>query len=113
MPPHSPVQPLLTLWRRHGQPLLARVEDPHAELMTLVWGPKFDRAHAAQLLQSPGAAADVPPQVQFAVRQAASLFDQLAPAQQQRVRRLILQHHAYSPTATRWGTMPHATHPAH
>ena len=35
--------------RDHGLALLAEVEDPHDELLALVWGPRFDRQHALGL----------------------------------------------------------------
>lgn len=64
-------------------------EEPHAEVMALVWGPRFDREHALRLLERrPGYV----PQVLLAVREAADQFDGLAEPQKQRVRRLILRH---------------------
>ncbi len=111
----NPVQALLSLWRRHGTPLLATVGDPHAELLTLVWGPRFDRRHALEwLAQAPAPAATEPdPAARFALWQAGLLFDQLAPPAQQRLRQLILRHRALSPSAQPWGTMPHGPHSAH
>ncbi|MBK6295263.1 MAG: hypothetical protein IPF55_14005 [Rhodoferax sp.] len=32
--------------RTYGPSLLAELPDPHAELLALVWGPRFDREHA-------------------------------------------------------------------
>ena len=35
--------------REHGPVLLADVNDPHDEVLALVWGPRFDREHALWL----------------------------------------------------------------
>ena len=43
---HDALHRLTQGLRRHGPVLLAGVEQPHDELLTLVWGPHFDRAHA-------------------------------------------------------------------
>jgi hypothetical protein len=87
--------------RAYGAVLFEGYEEPHAELMALVWGPRFDREHAHGLLERhPGYV----PQVLHSVHQAADQFDGLADAQQQRVRRLIVRHHS------RWdnaGAPPH------
>jgi hypothetical protein len=104
---------LLALWRRHGPALLPAAEDPHAELLALVWGPRFDRTHAAHWLGQAGLGAGGASRSRFALAQAASLFDQMPATQQQRLRRLILAHHAHSPQAVPWRTMPHGPHPAH
>jgi hypothetical protein len=75
--------------RAYGPVVFEGYEEPHAELMALVWGPRFDREHAFRLLERrPGYV----PQVLLAVREAADRFDDLADAQKQRVRALILRH---------------------
>lgn len=75
--------------RAYGAELLAGYDEPHAELMALVWGPRFDRAHAHALLERrPGHVS----QVLRTVQSAADQFDQLASQEQQRVRQLILRH---------------------
>jgi hypothetical protein len=107
------VQALLGLWRRHGPQLLASVADPHAELLTLMWGPQFDHLYARQRLAPSVAGPEVDPPTRFVLWQAGLLFDQLPSAAQQRLRRLILRHRSLSPTAHPWGTMPHGPHPAH
>ena len=90
----SPVlQPIAQRLRDHGSALLAGVDDPHDELLALVWGPRFDREHAlglwARLSQrQPQAALPVLPQL----LSAADHFDTLGAPAQQRLRRLILRH---------------------
>lgn len=111
-PPRSAhaVAPLLRLCRRHVVDWLGTVPEPHGELLTLVWGPRFDHHHARTLLaQASGASASA----HFALWQAGLLFDQLPTHEQDRVRALILRHQALSPWATPWETMPHGPHPAH
>lgn len=87
----EPVLSLARGLRQHGPLLLAGVAEPHDELMSLVWGPRFDRAHAMGLVaRQPQVAATVLP----ALLDAADKFDQLQMAAQARVRRMILRHHA-------------------
>ena len=75
--------------RAYGAVLFEGYEEPHAEVMALVWGPRFDREHAHTLLQRrPGYV----PQVLHTVQSAADQFDQLAADEQRRVRQLILRH---------------------
>jgi hypothetical protein len=83
--------------RAHGPQLLAAADDPHEELLTLVWGPRFDRHHGLGLLlrqPRPAPASTLP-----ALLAAADLFDELPPPAQHRLRRLILRHRAISGTA--------------
>lgn len=82
---------LLEPVRTYGKTLLAASAEPHAELLALVWGPRFDRDHARGLL---AALPRAEPAVIQTLEQAASQFDALAGAQQQRVRQLILRHHS-------------------
>jgi hypothetical protein len=79
--------------RACGPALLADSADPHAELLAMVWGPRFDREHAIALWtrlsqRQPQAAVPVLP----LLWSAADRFDALAAPAQQRVRRLILRH---------------------
>jgi hypothetical protein len=88
-----PVRQLTQGVRACGATLLADADDPHAELLTLVWGPRFDREHALGLWvrlsqRQPQAALPVLPQL----LSAADRFDALATPAQQRLRRLILRH---------------------
>jgi hypothetical protein len=81
--------------RAHGTAWLGSSEDPHAELLTLFWGPRFDREHALRLWagfsrQQPVAAQPLLP-VLLAVGER---FDALDGAAQQHLRRLILRHRA-------------------
>jgi hypothetical protein len=79
--------------KAHGRALLDETEDPHAELLAMVWGPRFDREHAlglwARLSQrAPSAALPVLP----ALLALADRFDALDSAVQHRLRRLIVRH---------------------
>lgn len=83
--------------RDHGPALLAEVEDPHDELLALVWGPRFDREHALGLWarfsrRRPAEAVHTLP----AILSVADRFDGLDTRTQQRLRRLILRHRALS-----------------
>jgi hypothetical protein len=81
--------PLFAGVRAHGPALLAAVDDPHAELLALVWGSRFDREHAHGLLaRQPG----LPPQAWQTLASAADSFDRLPAPRQQRLRELILGH---------------------
>lgn len=70
--------------------LVAGTQEPHAELLALVWGPRFDRVHAQALVQ---AAPDAGALAVHTLEQAACAFDALPGAAQQRLRTLILRHH--------------------
>jgi hypothetical protein len=93
---------------RTGEPALGQgFDEPHAEWLAMVWGPRFDRLHALRWL------AQLPASTQVEVRlllRAADHFDGLAPSEQGRLRRLIQRHHR------RWDNAatpkPHAPHPA-
>lgn len=96
--------------RAYGPVVFEGYDEPHAELMALVWGPRFDRAHVHQLLERrPGYVA----QVLQAVDRAADQFDGLAEAQQRRVRQLILRHHSRWDNAMSTLQTPYAPHSAH
>jgi hypothetical protein len=86
---HS-LQPLFSSMRAHGPLLLASTAEPAAELLALVWGPRFDREHGRYLAQS---VAQNRPALDHALAQAADTFDQLPALRQQRLREL-LRHHA-------------------
>jgi len=81
--------------REHGASLLAGVDNPHDEVLALMWGPRFDREHAMWLWsrlsrRAPHLAVPVLP----ALLGMAERFDALALPEQRRVRRLILRHRA-------------------
>ena len=101
MPFHPSPLHLLTRQSRSFAPaLLAGSEDPHAELMALVWGPRFDREHALGLWaglsrRQPVEALPVLP-VLLAV---ADRFDALTAPMQHRIRRLIARHRSGFTTA--------------
>ncbi|WP_068174330.1 hypothetical protein [Hydrogenophaga taeniospiralis] len=89
----EPIHHLAQQSRVFGPALLADADDPHAELLAMVWGPRFDREHAlglwARLSQRrPGEAVPVLP----ALLSAADRFDALGTPVQQRLRRLIVRH---------------------
>jgi hypothetical protein len=96
-PTLAPVHHLAQQVRAYGATLLATTSTPHAELMAMVWGPRFDREHAMGLWaglpqEHTGAAL---PALQ-ALLSAADSFDALAAPEQQRLRELILRHRAVS-----------------
>lgn len=96
MPPaFAPIRHLAQQSRAHAPALLAGAEDPHAELLAMVWGPRFDRQHALDLWarlshQKPAEALPVLP----ALLAAADRFDALGTPVQHRLRRLIVRHRA-------------------
>jgi len=83
--------------RPHTVALLADAEDPHVELLTLFWGPRFDREHALALWaqfsqrQPVEAAALLPELLSVGER-----FDALERAEKDRLRRLVVRHRALS-----------------
>lgn len=104
MPPV--LQPITQRLRDHGPALLAGVDDPHDELLALVWGPRFDREHALGLWarlsrRQPTEALPTLP----AILSVADRFDSLDHGAQQRLRQLIVRH--------RNVTMPHAPRSAY
>lgn len=83
--------------RPHTAALLADADDPHAELLTLFWGPQFDREHALALWarfsrREPVEAVPMLPEL-LAVGER---FDALARTEKDRLRRLIVRHRALS-----------------
>lgn len=91
------LQALTRQGRAQAQVLLAGADDPHAEVLALVWGPRFDRDHARDLAaplvgRFPHAAGPV----LDALMDVGERFDRLEHAAQQRIRRLILRHRALS-----------------
>ncbi|MBL0917758.1 MAG: hypothetical protein IBJ14_03575 [Hydrogenophaga sp.] len=86
--------------REHGQALLAGTDNPHDEVLALMWGPRFDREHAMWLWsrlsrRAPQQAVPVLP----ALLGMAERFDALELREQRRVRRLILRHRSLQATA--------------
>lgn len=89
------LQPIAQRLRDHGPALLAGVDDPHDELLAMVWGPRFDREHALGLWarlsrRQPTEAVPTLP----AILSVADRFDGLDQGAQQRLRRLIQRHRA-------------------
>ncbi len=83
--------------RPHTAALLADAEDPHAELLALFWGPRFDREHALALWarfsqRQPVQAVPMLPEL----LSVGERFDALARAEKDRLRRLIVRHRALS-----------------
>lgn len=83
--------------RPHTATLLADADDPHAELLTLFWGPQFDREHALALWarfsqRQPVEAAPMLP----ALLSVGERFDALERTEKERLRRLIVRHRALS-----------------
>lgn len=94
---------VFTTLRTQVAPLMGDAEDPQAELLALVWGPRFDRLQARELVAC--APAPAAPRLQRALGEAADRFDCLPGERQQRLRRLILK-------PGRWENPRHAPHPA-
>jgi hypothetical protein len=93
--------PLLTGLRQPAA-WMGGEQDPHAELLAMLWGPRFDREHAAVLAArhaSAAAALD-------SLLAAADHYDRLTPPRQDRLRRLVLRQRA------RWDNQRHGAHPA-
>jgi hypothetical protein len=87
--------------RSYGPVLLATASDPHAELMAMVWGPRFDREHAMALWTGLHKhKAGTTGAVLQAMLSAADRFDLLATPTQNRLRLLILRHRALGHTAS-------------
>lgn len=96
----EPIHRLTREVRRHGPALLAGMPEPHDELMSLVWGPRFDREHALGLIaRQPATAMPALP----ALLAAADAFDALRVPAQQRLRELIRRHRALSAAAAEGG----------
>lgn len=96
-PAIAPIHHLAQQSRAFAPALLAGAEDPHAELLAMVWGPRFDREHALGLWarlsrQQPNDAVPLLP----ALLSAADRFDALGTPVQHRLRRLIVRHRALS-----------------
>jgi len=88
---HAPLHRLARDLRAHGPMLFAGTTQPHEELLTLVWGPRFDREHALGLVaRQPQHAAHALP----ALLEAADRFDALHAPAQRRLRQMILRHRA-------------------
>ena len=98
-------RPLYDGLRAHAPALLDGADDPHDELLALIWGPRFDREHALGLMVRQGL---LVPQALRGVLDTATRYDGLGAAAQQRLRRLIVRHRA-SGRAT---MAHHAPHPA-
>ncbi len=96
-----PVHDLAQQVRAYGPALLSTASDPHAELMALVWGPRFDREHAISLCAGlPHYQEGVALLALQALLSAADRFDTLAAPAQHRLRTLIQRHYAISKTAS-------------
>lgn len=97
-PAMSPPAQAIHLLKQQGRllapALLAGTDDPHAELLAMVWGPRFDRQHALELLAklSLEQSAQALPMLNV-LQSAAGLFDNLCVRAQNRLRRLIVRHH--------------------
>jgi len=83
--------------RPHTAALLADAEDPHAELLALFWGPRFDREHALALWarfsrRQPVQAVPLLPEL----LSVGERFDTLERTEKDRLRRLIVRHRALS-----------------
>ncbi len=108
------LQDLLASLRGQGDALLRTTDDPHAELLAMVWGSRFDREHAHGLLARQPQAL---PEALRTVLAAADRFDALSAPRQQRLRQLIVKHHGGPHRSQvggqgQWDNRLHAPHPA-
>ena len=95
---HDALHRLTQGLRRHGPVLLAGVEQPHDELLTLVWGPHFDpRMRWGWRQAGPHMRRTCCPLVQVA-----DCFDALHAPAQQRLRRMIPPPRRRQYTAPAW-----------
>ncbi|MES2972666.1 MAG: hypothetical protein V4757_03620 [Pseudomonadota bacterium] len=97
------VHHLFASMRAQGDALFATAADPHAELLAMVWGSRFDREHAQGLLERQPR---VLPGALQSVMAAADSFDRLPAPRQRRLRQIIVRH------SGRWDNQAHAPHPA-
>lgn len=93
----APLNPLIRGVQALGPSLLAAADDPHAELLTLFWGPTFDHQHAFALWarysrSQPLDAVPLLPQL----LSVGERFDALGRAEKDRLRRLIVRHRGLS-----------------
>ncbi len=96
-----PMRDLQNQVRAYIPHLMAVTPDPHAELMAMVWGTRFDRQHAMDLwAQLPPATALQAQPLWHALYALADRFDALATSRQHSLRRLILRHRAVSRAAS-------------
>ncbi|WP_254606852.1 hypothetical protein [Rhodoferax sp. BAB1] len=91
------IQAIARQGRPHTAALLADAEDPHAELLALFWGPRFDREHALALWarfsrRQPVQAVPMLPEL----LSVGERFDALERTEKDRLRRLIVRHRALS-----------------
>jgi hypothetical protein len=97
----APVRELQDQLRAHLPALMSVTPDPHAELMAMVWGSRFDRQHALDLWARLPAANAITAQAAWHTLAAlADRFDGMAAARQHSLRRLILRHRAISRAAS-------------
>lgn len=99
-PTMASVHQLAQQSRAHAPGLLRGLQDPHAELLAMVWGPRFDREHALGLWagfsrRDPVQALPVLP----AMLALADRFDALSAPVQHRLRRFILKHQSLQTVA--------------
>jgi hypothetical protein len=87
------LRPLFVGVRALGPVLLANAQEPAAELLAMVWGPRFDREHALHLARQAVPDCLV---LDHSLALAADRFDALPPKRQQRLRQHI-RHRATAP----------------
>jgi hypothetical protein len=96
-PAWAPLRELSHQLREHTTDLASSVADPHAEMMAMIWGTRFDRQHALELLAKLPASTALSAQPLYsALSRIADCFDHAEPTTQQEWRRLVLRHRALS-----------------
>lgn len=96
---HASVHAIVQQVRAVAPALLSATHDPHADLLTLIWGPQFDLQHAMHLWArlSQRLPAQAMPLLSVLLHVGEG-FDRLDRRSQQRLRRLILRHRARGAT---------------
>lgn len=96
---HATVHAIVQQVRSVAPTLLSATHDPHADLLTLIWRPQFDRQHAMHLWArlSQRLPAQAMPLLSVLLHVGEG-FDRLDRRSQQRLRRLILRHRARGAT---------------
>lgn len=87
------LRPLANVARQYGEGKPDGLPGFHDEVLTLLWGPRFDREHALALWRSATGRLPTPGAVMLHdLLRVADRFDDLPPTEQHRLRHLVLRH---------------------
>ncbi|MDP2416448.1 MAG: hypothetical protein U1D36_09845 [Hydrogenophaga sp.] len=96
---HASVRAIVQQVQAVAPALLSATRDPHADLLTLIWGPQFDRQHAMNLwarLSQRQPAQAMP--LLTVLLHVGEDFDRMDRGAQHWLRRLVLRHRARGAT---------------